>query len=203
MRIESSRLIPKRSSAWIPEPFPMRTMRSLAEKPYLMRRTASAVIDKIVCFLGVFSFPAEQVAPISLKWSKMLLFPFLLLSFGAAEALVPSSQLDNLPNVTQSSEEDESLDDTSLNTAAGLDNVTSAMRATSLAVFNSSLAPNNVSAEVKYECQDRFGSNLNLVSCQSAALTIEYQLRRPCTWGPRGTAVRYDFPLPQRWVSST
>lgn len=133
----------------------------------------------------------------------MLLFSFLLLTSEAAKAPVLSSQLDILPNVTQSSEEDNVLNNTSLGTAARLDNITSDITGTSLAVFNSSLASENVSAKVKYDCQDRFGSNLNLLSCQSAALSIEYQSQRPCTWGARGGRVRYDFPLPQRWVSCT
>lgn len=153
------------------------------------------------CCFGVFSFPAEQYCRPHCDIERMLLIPFLLLTSGAAEALVPSSRLDILPNDTQSSEEDNSLDDTSLDITTRLDNVSSKLTASSLATFNSSLASNNVSEEVRYECQDRFGSNLNFQSCQSAALSIEYQLRRPCTWGPRGTAVRYDFPLPQRWVS--
>ena len=141
--------------------------------------------------------------PNSLINSKMLLFSFLLLTFGVAEALVLSSQLDVLPNITQSSEQDNALNDSSLDTAAGLDNITSEITATSPAVVNSSLASTNVSAGVRYECQDRYGSDLNLWSCQSAALSIEYQSQTPCTWGPRGSPVRYDIPLPQRWVSCT
>ena len=134
---------------------------------------------------------------------KMLLIPFLLLFSRVSEALVPLSPLNVLPNVTQSPEEDEPVDDTSLDIVAGVGNISTGPTASSLAVFNSSLASTNISTDVKYDCQDRYGSNLNLGSCQTAALSIQYQLKRLCTWGPRGTAVRYDFPLPQRWVSCT
>ena len=137
--------------------------------------------------------------------SKMLLLDFLLLVAGAAEALLPSS-LDLLSNVPQSSGEDASLDDISLNMAASsawLDNTSPATTASSLFMPNSSLASNKVSAEIKFICQDRYGSDLNPQSCQSAALTIEHQLTRPFTWGPRGTAATFDFPMPQRWVSCT
>ena len=134
---------------------------------------------------------------------KMLLIPLLLLFSRVSEALVPPSPLIVLPNVTQSLEEDEPLDDTSLDIAVRLDNVSTGPTASSLAVFNSSLASTNISTEIKYDCQDRYGSNLNLGSCQTAALSIQYRLERPGTWGPRGNPIRYDFPLPQRWVSCT
>ncbi|CAF9943463.1 MAG: hypothetical protein ALECFALPRED_000407 [Alectoria fallacina] len=135
----------------------------------------------------------------------MLLPSFLLLIARAAEALVLSSSVAVLPNIVQSSWGDHPLDDTSLNTIASsawLDNASSQVKASSVSLSNSSLALNNVSAEIKFLCQERFGSNLNLQSCQSAALSIEYQLTTPYTWGPRDTAITYDFPMPQRWVSS-
>lgn len=135
--------------------------------------------------------------------TKMLLITLLLLIAGISEALVRPSPLNVLPNITLSAEQDEPLDDTSIDITAGLGNVSTDVTASSLAMPSSSLASINISTEVEYQCQDRFGSNLNLWSCQSAALSIQYQLKRPCTWGPRGTAVRYDFPLPQRWVSCT
>ena len=138
--------------------------------------------------------------------SNMLLPAFLLLVSRAAKALVLSPSLDTLPSISQPSGGDESLDDTSLDMAASsawLENASSETTASSLFMSNSSLAVNNVSAEVKFQCQDRFGSNLNSTSCKSAALSIDYRSTRPYTWGPRGGAVTYDFPMPQRWVGCT
>lgn len=138
--------------------------------------------------------------------SEYLLLAFLLLVAGSAEALLPIFSLDLPPNAPQSLGEDDSSNDTPLDTAASsawLDNASSETMALSLSLSNSSLALNNISAGVRFMCQDRFGSNLNLRSCQSAALSIEYQLTRDFTWGPRGSATTYDFPMPQRWVSCT
>ena len=134
----------------------------------------------------------------------MLLLAFLLLIARAAKALVLSSSLDDLPGISPSSGEHNPSDDTSLDMAAAsawLNDASLETAASSVSMSNSSLALNNISAEIKFMCQNRFGFDLNLQSCQSAALSIEYLLTRPFTWGPRGTAVTYDFPMPQRWVS--
>ena len=136
--------------------------------------------------------------------SKMLLFPFLLSVARAAEVL--SSSLDLLSNISHSSGGDNPPDDISLSTAASsawLEDASTQTTAPSLLMSNTSLVSSNVSAEIKFVCQDRFGSNLSPQSCESAALSIKYQLTTLYTWGPRGTAVTYDFPMPQRWVSCT
>lgn len=135
----------------------------------------------------------------------MPLLAFLLLVARAAKAFVVPSSLNVLPSTTQSSGSDNLPDDNSfeaLFSSAWLDNGSSDMMPSSPSMSNSTLALNNVSADIKYLCLDRFGTNLNPQSCRSAALNIEYQLTKPFTWGPRGTAVTYDFPIPQRWVSS-
>ncbi|CAF9933651.1 hypothetical protein IMSHALPRED_009434 [Imshaugia aleurites] len=96
------------------------------------------------------------------------------------------------------------LNDTSSNTAASsawLDNASSETPSSSPSPPNASLVSTNVSADVHFTC-DACSSNLTSAICRFAALAIEYELTKPSTWGPCGTAITYDFPIPQRWVSS-
>ncbi|KAF6232075.1 hypothetical protein HO173_009669 [Letharia columbiana] len=134
----------------------------------------------------------------------MCLFASLLLVAGAAKALVPFSPLDIQPSHPQPSGGNNYLNETSDTAAssAWLDEASSEMTASSLSMTNSTLVLNSVLAEPKFMCLDRFGSNLNPRSCQSAAFAIGDLSTSLFTWGPRGTAVTYDFPMPQRWVSS-
>ena len=59
--------------------------------------------------------------------------------------------------------------------------------------------------EVLFVCDPMFGNDLNSTSCYDAVTNsgLDPRSTEPKTWGPRGTTVRYDFPIPQWFVSRT
>lgn len=123
---------------------------------------------------------------------------FLLMGAIAAALLTPESTLS--PNAVQSSAGGSAplqmissplLDSSLFNTATS-----------SFSVANSSPALNDsVSAQVLVACSGTLGYNLNSASCASAMSTIEQGSTAQSTWGPYGTGVEYDFPVPRRWIS--
>ncbi|CAD6588724.1 MAG: hypothetical protein ASARMPREDX12_003424 [Alectoria sarmentosa] len=96
-------------------------------------------------------------------------------------------------------------DNASLETVSSalLDSPSFITTTSSLSIANSSLASNNsLSAQTVIMCKGAsMGYELDARSCGYAIGTIQHHLAREFTWGPRGTEIRYDFPMPRRWVS--
>lgn len=61
----------------------------------------------------------------------------------------------------------------------------------------------NVNAVLTRCIPESFGYNLRLESCLQALRSLNLQDEEPRSWGPRGTGVRYDYAMPQRFVSRT
>ena len=132
----------------------------------------------------------------------MLKIEFCLLAVSAvgASVLTPVSNL--FPNIAQ---DGLATVNASLGTKSSelLNTSSFTTITTSLSITNSSLpADNDLSADVMVRCDGHLGYNLNINSCVSAFRTIHYSDARSFIWGPRGVGVRFDFPLPRRWVSS-
>ena len=108
----------------------------------------------------------------------------LILAIKAAKALVlPSPQVPAQGNATA---------DTSLE-AVSVDPVWQT---------NTSINPLNVSTDVYYYCDTKFGIEINSESCYRAITRVpDYTSTVQRTFGTRGTGVRYDFTLPKWFIS--
>ena len=133
--------------------------------------------------------------------SNMLSLELVLLVASAVEALVALAPPPNLsPDMAQGSAGDDFP--LELLSSALLENTSFATTTATLPVANSSLASNHsLSAGALVRCDDMLGRDMNLDSCDSAFYTIDRFDMKQYSWGPRGTGVGYDFPLPRRWVS--
>lgn len=131
----------------------------------------------------------------------MLSFRTFFLVTSTVEALVLTPVSNISPTIAQSL----TGDNASLETVSSalLDSPSSITTTSSLSIANSSLASNNsLSAQTVIMCKGAsLGYDLDARSCGYAIGTIQHQLAREFTWGPRGTEIRYDFPMPRRWVS--
>ena len=131
----------------------------------------------------------------------MLSFRTFFLVTSTVEALVLTPVSNISPTMAQSS----AGDNASLETVSSalLDSPSFITTTSSLSIANSSLASNNsLSAQTVIMCKGAsMGYELDARSCGYAIGTIQHHLAREFTWGPRGTEIRYDFPMPRRWVS--
>ena len=108
----------------------------------------------------------------------------LILAIKAAKALVlPSPQVPAQDNATT---------DTSLE-AVSVDPVWQT---------NTSINSLNVSTDVYYYCDTKFGIGINSESCYRAITRVpDYTSTVQRTFGTRGTGVHYDFTLPKWFIS--
>ena len=74
-------------------------------------------------------------------------------------------------------------------------NQSSTNATTTISITNTSLAASDLMT-----CTSDLGTDLDSISCRLSFRAMDYSSSRNRTWGPRGTGVRYDLPMPQRWV---